>query len=664
MKFLSPLAALALLSAVTAQAQPQPETTDPRLAAPKTLDGYFPFHPPATMAEWNARAAKVRLQLKVALGLHPLPSKSPLNAVTHGRKDLDGYSIEKVFFESAPGFFVTGSLYRPAGVTGKVPGILCPYGHWEDGRFLRQTDAEVKRDLASGAETEESAARSPLQARCVHLARMGCVVFHYDMCGCADSIQLSHELVHRFRQQRPDMNAEKAWGFFSPQAESRLQSIMGLQSWDSIRALDFLTSLPDVDPARIGVTGASGGGTQTFILAAIDPRPAVMAPAVMVSTAMQGGCTCENASLLRVGTGNVEIAALFAPKPAALTAADDWTREMSTKGFPQLQSLYALTGAPGQVSLHSRTEFPHNYNLPSRMAMYRFMAQHLKTPHPAPEAESPFLLQSAADLTVWDAGHPAPKAADKDIERRILRLWDADAKAQIAAKPELIDEALPILIGRTWTESAAGPFTWKPDADRSGSAGILRISGTVTNDSTQETVRATFLYPPNWNGHVILRFAAPGAPVEGEPETQKALAAGTAIGIPVLFDSPGEKAGEIRRVPADRDFLGYTDGYNSPPLARRAQDVLTLLGWMLQHERKPSVIDVQADAALVPETALALTQAPAGVIHEARFAPTDFRFAALTNVFDARLLPGAAKYGDLPEILKRVRAEKLISGLK
>ena len=136
------------------------------------------------------------------------------------------------------------------------------------------------------------------------------------------------------------MNTREDWGFFSPQAEARLQTIMGLQTYNSIRALDWLAGRDDVDPQRIGVTGASGGGTQTFILAAIDPRPAAAFPAVMVSTAMQGGCTCENASYLRVGTGNVEIAALIAPRPLGMTAADDWTKEIATKGLPELKAHY------------------------------------------------------------------------------------------------------------------------------------------------------------------------------------------------------------------------------------------------------------------------------------------------------------------------------------
>src|SRR4029078_13359016 len=131
-------------------------------------------------------------------------------------------------------------------------------------------------------------------------------------------------------------------GFRDTEAELRLQSQMGLQTWNSIRSLDFLSSLPDVDAKHLGMTGASGGGTQTFMLAAIDDRLAAAFPAVMVSTGMQGGCVCENCSGLRGNTGNVEIAALFAPKPLAMSGAGgtDWTRELMTKGYPELKELY------------------------------------------------------------------------------------------------------------------------------------------------------------------------------------------------------------------------------------------------------------------------------------------------------------------------------------
>ncbi|MBN8249624.1 MAG: acetylxylan esterase, partial [Verrucomicrobia bacterium] len=330
-------------------AEDAPPLADVRLGDLKDLDGYFPFRPPATREAWEARAAEVRRQVQVALGLWPMPTRTPLNAVVHGRVDQDGYTVDRVYFESLPGFFVTGNLYRPAKVTGKVPAVLFAHGHWKDARLSETPDAELRREIATGAERFEQGGRSRFQSLCVQLARMGCVVWQWDMLGDSDCRQISSELNHGFAKQRPEMNTPENWGLFSPRAESHLQSTMGLQTWNGIRSLDFVLSLPEVDPERIAVTGASGGGTQTMILAALDSRVRLSFPAVMVSTAMQGGCTCENASLLRVNTGNVEFAALVAPRPQGVTTADDWTRELATKGFPDLQRLYELMGAKDQV---------------------------------------------------------------------------------------------------------------------------------------------------------------------------------------------------------------------------------------------------------------------------------------------------------------------------
>ena len=161
----------------------------------------------------------------------------------------------------------------------------------------------------------------------------------------------------------------------------RLQSIFGLQTWNSVRALDFLETLPDVDPKRIAVTGGSGGGTQTIMICAIDDRPIAAFPNGMVSSSMQGGCTCENASLLRIGTGNVELAGLFAPKPQGMTAANDWTKEMLVpgKGFPELKKLYTLYGKPDHVLCEDLLHFPHNYNFVTRGIMYRWFNKHLRS---------------------------------------------------------------------------------------------------------------------------------------------------------------------------------------------------------------------------------------------------------------------------------------------
>jgi hypothetical protein len=256
---------------------------DRRLEKIKNLDAYFPFEVPSSRELWEKRAEYLRRQLLLSQGLWPMPTKTPANAVVHGKIDRGDYTVEKVFLQSYPGHFVTGNLYRPKPANGQAdgktvrhPAVLNPHGHWPNGRFLHYSPAEMRKEIDSVHERYEAAAQTPLQAKCVHLARLGCVVFQYDMLGYADSVQIAHR-----PGVREAMNTPENWGFFSPQAELRLQSMMGLQTYNSIRALDWLSSLPDVDPSRIGVTGASGGGTQTFMLCAVDPRPAAAFPAVM-----------------------------------------------------------------------------------------------------------------------------------------------------------------------------------------------------------------------------------------------------------------------------------------------------------------------------------------------------------------------------------------------
>ena len=139
------------------------------------------------------RAEKVRRQIAVAEGIWPLPEKTPLNAVIHGRIDKGDYTVEKVYFESVPGFFVTGNLYRPKNKTGKMPAVLFPHGHWNDGRFIDIGRTAVRKEIVIGSERFEEGGRSLLQALPVQCARMGCVCFHYDMIGYADSIQLGDD---------------------------------------------------------------------------------------------------------------------------------------------------------------------------------------------------------------------------------------------------------------------------------------------------------------------------------------------------------------------------------------------------------------------------------------------------------------------------------------
>jgi dienelactone hydrolase len=642
---------------------------DVRLAPPKDLNGYFPFVVPKSKSEWDKRAEYVRRQILVAEGLWPIPTKTPLNAVIHGKIELPEYTVERAYFESAPGFFVTGNLYRPKNVKGKVPGILFAHGHWQNARLSQESDDNLLREIAAGEERFERGGKSRFQSMCVQLARMGCVVWQWDMLSDSDSHQFSRLVVHGFDKQRPEMNTTENWGLYSPQAEAHLQSIMGLQTWNSIRSLDFLLSLPEVDPERTAITGASGGGTQTMLLAAVDPRLALSFPAVMVSTAMQGGCTCENASLLRVNTGNIEFAALFAPKPQGMTAANDWTKEMSTKGFPELQQHYAMLGAKDNVMLVHGEHFPHNYNAVSRSAFYTFLNQHFKLGFKSPVIEKDYEPLTREQLTVWDKEHPEPEKESPDFERKLLKWFTDDAEKQLrasAASPERlradIGSAAEVLIGRNF--ETAGDVEWqlKNKADRDS---YVEMTGLLKNKTHKEELPVVWLYPKKWNGRAVVwldeagKSALYSADGSVKPAVMQLVNSGaTVLGADLLFQgeflAKGDAPKETRVVGTSREFAGYTHGYNDSLFAQRAHDVLTIVKYLrtAQVESHPKVSTLAVAGFGGAGPIVAAARAVSGTaIDRAVVDNASFRFGKLLDYRDPQFLPGGAKYLDLPGLL-------------
>jgi len=319
--------------------EPSVTVNDARGGTPRDLNTPYTF-PGYTKAEWTEKAAALRQQIRVANGLVPTHEPTPLNAEIFGRIEREDYSVEKVYFEAFPGFFTTGNLYRPLGKTGPFPGIVSPHGHWGRGRL-------------------ENIERGSIPGRCINFAKQGYVIFAYDMLGYNDS---GKQIEHHYGGAR-----EGLWGL----------SAMGLQLQNSIRSIDFLESLPDVDSERIGCTGASGGGTQTFILTAVDERIKVSAPVNMISATMQGGCLCENAPNLRLDASNIEIGALMAPRPLLLVSATgDWTVKTPTVEYPAIRSIYAHFDAEDKVH-QVQVDAEHNYNQESREAVYAWFAKWL-----------------------------------------------------------------------------------------------------------------------------------------------------------------------------------------------------------------------------------------------------------------------------------------------
>jgi len=605
---------------------------------------YFPFTPVKDAASWPARAADIKQRTLVAAGLWPMPEKTPLNAVIHGRVDRDDYTVDRVFFESLPGHFVTGSLYLPKNPAGKIPGILCPHGHWPNGRFMEAADKSVKQQLATGAERFENGARSPLQARCVQLARMGCAVFLYDMVGYADSVQFPE---HR--------HGPTAQAFVSPVAESHLVSYLGLQTWNSIRAVDFMLTLPGIDPARIGCTGASGGGTQTMMLSGVDERVTASFPCVMVSTAMQGGCTCENASHLRIQQGNIDLAALSAPRPLGMTSADDWTKELETKGFPDLKQLYTMVGKPDSVQAAYLTHFPHNYNHVSRTAMYGFFNKHFKLGFEGPVLDRDFTLLSQSEAAVWDDKHPRPSGdqVGEAHELKVIAWFREQAEKKIKPLPrDMLLPAWQVLIGRHLPVKGDVSFDLVMKGDKEGH---LILKG-IAQYQVAERVDCTFIYPKTWNHKVILWLSLQGqealltASNDLSAAAQKMINEGYALVCPNLYLQGATRNPNVyarRKLQTYEGYAGYQYGYNPSLFAERVRDALTVIALVRDHEsydtQKILIAGVEGAGPIAAAAAALASSAVGGTV----IAPEGFRFASLTDVWDVNFIPGGAKYGDL-----------------
>jgi len=636
---------------------------DRRLGDLKTLNDYFPFTPCKSKEAWLQRADAVRRQMLVSQGLWPMPAPTPHQAVVHGRVDRDTYTVEKVFLQSYPGHFVTGSLYRPKGRQGPLPAVLCPHGHWAKGRFYDAGPKLIRQQLVVGAERFEFSGRFPVQARCVQLARMGCLVFQYDMVGYADSVQLQHR-----PGLRADMNTPENWGYFSPQAEARLQNMMGLQTYNSICALDWLASLPEVDRKRIAVTGCSGGGTQTFMLCALDQRPAVSCPIVMVSTAMQGGCTCENACYLRIDTGNVEFAALAAPRPLGMVAADDWTKEIMTKGMPELVETYKLFGVEKNVACKANLHFPHNYNYVSRAVVYSFLNKHLKLGFQDPIVEEDFQPLTEQEMTVWDAAHPQPPAGD-DYERSLLRTITHDSERQMAALlprdrasleqyRKIVGGAWDVIIGRRLPP--AGAITAK--SSRAANCRGLQTTRLLLRYEAQgEETPALLLTPKAWKGEVVIWVSREGKQSlfdtagQPQPEVAKLLAAGDAVlGLDLLgqgeFTADGKPWAKARLCKSGRgdwaSYLGYTYGYNRPVFSQRVGDILSAIAYA-RDGLKARRVELHGLHGAGHWVIAACAQA-GNAVQRVVADTGGFRFAKLTSFDDPDFLPGGAKYLDLP----------------
>lgn len=361
-------------------------------------------------SEWEARRAHLKRQILSSAGLLPLPEHGPVPSRIVWRATLNGVAVETVLLETLPGYYVGANIYLPLNASGRAPAVLVPHGHWKRGRLENQASYSVP-------------------ALCINLARQGYAAIAWDMAGYNDTRQTPHD----FGGWR-----EQLWSF----------NPMGLQLWNSIRVVGYAQSRPEVDPDRIAVTGASGGGTQTFLLSAVDDRLRAAAPVNMISAHMQGGDPCEEAPGLRLGTCNVEFAAMMAPRPLLIVSASgDWTKDTPRVEFPAVQGIYALYGPAGRI-WNRHFDAPHNYNRASREAVYPFLARHLLRRSPADLSDSE--IDPPADDDLLALRHISLPEGALDYSG-VFELWRRLAREQTSRLPACQSHAaLRAALGVEW----------------------------------------------------------------------------------------------------------------------------------------------------------------------------------------------------------------------
>lgn len=525
---------------------------DRRAVEIRNLDMSYTFTPYKSKEEWLARARFLRQQILVSAGLWPMPEKSPLNAQIFGKIIREDYSVEKVYFESYPGFYVTGNLYRPLKKTKPFPGVLSPHGHWDYGRL-------------------ENSALGSIPARCISLARQGYVVFAYDMVGYNDSRQVNHRVISQ---------PLSLWGIGS----------LGLHLWNSIRSVDFLESLPDVDKTRLACTGASGGGTQTFLLTAVDDRIKVSAPVNMVSHYMQGGDVCENAPNLRLDTNNMEFAALMAPRPLLMvSAAGDWTRDTPRIEFPAVQSIYKLLGAEENVET---VQFivDHNYNRDSREAVYAWFGRWILGKRNSTELkEQTFEPERPADLLVF-FGRDFPKEAktQQELFDYMIKTWKTQLEelrpkdsASLARFKEVMGPALQHALA---AEYPAGDKVIESLLNTDAKTGICNLA--IGRRDCGDRIPARLCQPKAKAGAEATLLVYPEgiekASLDGQALIRALLRQGQRV---MSIDTFNTGTAQASRDISDRFFTTY----NRTDDANRVQDILTAIAYL---KKQPGITTV------------------------------------------------------------------------
>jgi cephalosporin-C deacetylase-like acetyl esterase len=368
-----------------------------------------------TLAEWLARRPRLKQEYFDMLGLWPLPEKTPLHASITGTLERDNVVIEKLHFQSRPGLYVTGNLYRPKNVEGRLPGVLYVCGHSARGRDGNKA-AFQDHGLWFGTNGYICLIIDTLQ-----LGEIPGV--HHGTYG------IGHE---NYAIQRNPVEVRWWW-------QALGYTPAGVECWNGIRAIDYLVSRPDVDAERIAVTGISGGGAATFWISAADERVKCAVPVSGMSDlesyvshkVINGHCDC----MFLVNTYGWEwttIAALVAPRPLLFCNSDQdpiFPMDGNRRIIARLRKLYAMYGKPELVDDYV-SHGGHDYRPDLRIAIFKWINKHIKKDSsPVKDADSKPIPGKEMRVFPDDKDMPADVINGK-IDETFVRRGHADLPRQ------------------------------------------------------------------------------------------------------------------------------------------------------------------------------------------------------------------------------------------
>ncbi len=340
--------------------------------------------PADTLEKWRGQKDFIKSQVAMAAGLKPLPRRVKPEANIGVQHKFEGTVIANVKFESMPGSIVTGTLFMPERVKSQAPGILCPHGHLEKGRL-------------------NSDAFNNIPLFCQMMARLGFIVFSYDMPGYNDS----NEIMHCWPE---DMRRSAMLSGVSP---------FGIQTINSLQALDFLCNLPEVDERRIGVVGHGGGAFQSMVAALLDERVKVLALSGVLSSHCQGECECEEGPLLRINSlTSFDMLSACAPRPLFLaSSSQDGTSQNPVYEVPALMEIYNLLDS-GDALLNYHQNIAHSCPKDTREHIYPWLTHWLLNQslrETIPEDDIQVLPERL--MIQGNGGEPTPLSTQKCIKQ-------------------------------------------------------------------------------------------------------------------------------------------------------------------------------------------------------------------------------------------------------